>query len=150
MASDIAVKIRAVAKEREQLQAAVEKVGAKETALRRQMTTLDREKERIEGRIAEIDAALRPLESLLGVNPGPSTQARQPRPVVRPTEGTQRSRILAAIGRRDLDEFSAQSVADETGELFASCVAFMDILVKSGQLHRVRPRVYRIARASAA
>jgi|ERR1035437_7095711 septal ring factor EnvC (AmiA/AmiB activator) len=71
MASDIAVKIRAVAKEREQLQAAVEKVGAKETALRRQMTTLDREKERIEGRIAEIDAALRPLESLLGVNPGP-------------------------------------------------------------------------------
>jgi hypothetical protein len=147
MASDIAAKIRAVAKEREQLQAALGKAGEKETALRRQMTAIDREKERIEGRIAEIDAALQPLEALPGLHPASST----PRPrVSKDGRPTQRSRILEAIGRRDLDEFSAQSIADELGEPFQSCVAFMDLLVLSGQLHRVRPRVYRIQRASAA
>jgi DNA repair exonuclease SbcCD ATPase subunit len=122
MASDIAVKIRAVAKEREQLQAAVEKVGAKETALRRQMTTLDREKERIEGRIAEIDAALRPLESLLGVNPGPSTQARQPRPV-NPGPWYARRRALSAhaSSRRSGGAISTSSAPRASRTRRASC-----------------------------
>jgi hypothetical protein len=157
----VTAKVQGVVRERRSLLKRLATARKHGDRLRERVTAIDRECEHLEGRIGEIDEALRPLDRLAPASGGPrlaTPAAVTPKQAAarvgavgrmaaarrakREGHPTNMDRVVEAIGRRGLDDFSARDIAMETG--IGNVGTYLSELFRAGKLHKMSTGHYRV------